>query len=94
VIRAVTHAASRLDHWLQAKLGRPYNVVLGVGLTIEIVRRVSEIPERLAHPHRLIPLLLLLTLEGALLIHQVGELSDFVRPRGAPAKVPPAPDQP
>lgn len=75
---AVTDAALRLDTWLQARLGRPYNALLGVGLIIEIVRRIGEIPGQLASTHRLIGQIFVLALEAALLIHQVGALSHHV----------------
>jgi hypothetical protein len=82
MIHAITRAALRLDLWLQAKLGRPYNALLGVGLTIEIIRRLIEIPERLASAHRLAVLALTVAMELALLIHQVGALSHHITPRG------------
>lgn len=91
MIRTVTHAALRLDVWLQSKLGRPYNALLGAGLVVEIVRRLAEIPKRAASLHRLVPILLLVALELALLIHQVGALSHHIpalRPR-APRPVEP-----
>ncbi len=81
MIRAITGAALRLDLWLQDRLGRPYHALLGVGLIIEIVRRLIEIPERAASMHRLVPVVLLILLEAALLIHQVGALSHHVAPR-------------
>lgn len=44
MIHALTRAAHRLDLWLQARLGRPYNALLGIGLAIEIIRRLLETP--------------------------------------------------
>ena len=82
MLRAITHVAHRLDLWLQAKLGRPYNALLGVGLAIEIVRHVGEMPRTLGEAHRLAGVALLLALNLALLIHQVGALSHHVpKPR-------------
>jgi xanthosine utilization system XapX-like protein len=94
MIGRITGAALRLDEWLQDRLGRPYHLLLAAGLTVEIVRRLIEIPQRAAHLHRLVPVLLLIVLEAALLIHQVGALSHHVRrPAPAPAPVDPAQDE-
>ena len=81
MIRELTHAARRLDLWLQARLGRPYNALLGVGLTIELVHRLTELPATLAIPHRLIGGLLVVAMELALLVHQVAELSHHIDAR-------------
>jgi hypothetical protein len=83
MIRAITRAALRLDLWLQAKVGRPYRALLVTGLVIEIIRRLTEIPERIGSLHRLTPLAATLVLESALLIHQVGELAHHAEARGA-----------
>ena len=32
-----------LDEWLQARLGRPYNALLGFGLVTEIVQQMSSL---------------------------------------------------
>jgi hypothetical protein len=74
----ITRWALRLDEWLQATLGRPYHALLGIGLTVEIVRHLFEMPKRLAEVHRLVPTLLIMAMEIALLIHQVGALHHHV----------------
>ncbi len=75
MLHAVALAAHRLDEWLQARLGRPYNTLLGVGLTIEIVRRLMELPHHAAMTSRLMGVIVMIVLNLALLVHQVGELS-------------------
>ena len=75
-------ACRRLDEWLQERLGRPYIILLGVGLIIDIVHRVSELRDEATKPHRLIGLVLGIVLELGLLIHQVGELHHHFRRRG------------
>ena len=83
MIRALSHAALRLDVWLQARLGRPYNALLGVGLTIELINRLRELPEKVASMPRLAGGILVMLMEAALLIHQVGALSHHIgHPRG------------
>ncbi len=73
--------ARRADDWLQDKLGRPYNVLLGVGLVTEIVRGLSEVPHRLSHWRGFVALFLSLAMQIALLIHQVGALSHHMERR-------------
>jgi len=38
----LTGRAYRLDQWLHLRLGRPYAMLLNVGLVIDIVHRVSQ----------------------------------------------------
>lgn len=78
MLRWITHGALRLDEWLQAKLGRPYHALLSVGLVVEIVRRLFELPQHLTEVHRLVPTLLVMAMEIALLIHQVGALHHHI----------------
>lgn len=79
-------ACWRLDEWLQDRFGRPYVMLLGVGLVIDIVHRVSELHEEAVKPHRLLGLALGIALELGLLIHQIGELHHHFRPRKAAPK--------
>jgi hypothetical protein len=78
MVGTILRASRKLDQWLQARLGRPYSTLLSVGLMIEVVRRLAEIPERAESMSRIVPLLLFLALNVALLIHQLGELSERV----------------
>jgi len=38
----IAASAHRLDGWLQERFGRPYNALLGVGLVVEIIRRLHR----------------------------------------------------
>ncbi len=75
---------ARIDAWLHARLGRPYGIVLTVGLTFEIVRRLCEAPERLGQAKQLTGLVLLILLNAALLVHQLAELGERVGRRVKP----------
>ena len=75
MITAITQAAHRLDHWLQDRLGRPYRVILSIGLTEEIIRRISELPDELKHAKSLIGISLMIMMNLALLVNQLGEIS-------------------
>ena len=66
----------RLDERLHARFGRPYGIVLTAGLCIEIAHRVMEAPERMHKAERLAPIILLILLNAALLLHQFGELGE------------------
>jgi hypothetical protein len=83
MIHALIRAAHRLDLWLQRRLGRPYNVLLGVGLTIEVIRRLTELPAHLAEAPRVAGALLAVAMDMALLIHQLGEMSHRMAARRA-----------
>ena len=83
MLRTVTQGAHRLDTWLQARLGRPYNVLLGVGLTTEIIRRLSELPHHVREAPRIAWVVVLILMNLALLIHQVGALSHRLPKRDA-----------
>jgi len=82
-----------LDEWLQDRLGRPYNLLLGIGLVVEMVEQAGRLPQRLESAPNLIRSVLILSVEFALLLHQVGALSHHIeRRRRKPAT--PAPEAP
>jgi hypothetical protein len=76
----VSKACWRLDEWLQQRFGRPYVILLGVGLVIDIGHRMTELREKAASAHG-VGLILGIILEFGLLIHQVGELHHHFRAR-------------
>src|SRR5437764_1167743 len=86
VIRTLTQSAHRLDTWLQARLGRPYNVLLGVGLTVEIIRRLTELPQHLREAPRIAWVVALIAMNLALLVHQIGALSHRLPKRARPRR--------
>jgi hypothetical protein len=73
--------AARLDEWLQNRLGRPYNFLLGVGLVTEIVQQIAGLGPRLRSAPTALQSVLLLAVECALLLHQIGALSHHVERR-------------
>jgi hypothetical protein len=75
MLHSIALAAHRLDLWLQARFGRPYNVLLGVGLVTEIIRRLGELPRHAVLEPGLIGMIALIAMNLALLVHQIGELS-------------------
>ena len=75
--------AKRLDEWLQERLGRPYNFVLGVGLVSEIIQQSSRLGSTMRSAPSLIAALLILAVEFALLLHQIGALAHHIERRRA-----------
>jgi hypothetical protein len=75
MFHAIALAAHRLDLWLQTRLGRPYNVILGVGLVTEIIHRLGELPRHAALEPGLLGAVALILVNLALLVHQIGEFS-------------------
>jgi hypothetical protein len=81
-MRWLIRACQDIDTWLQERLGRPYNLVLGVGLIIEIVRRLSELPHHVESATHVLGVVLVVAFEIALLIHQIGALDHHFRRHG------------
>jgi hypothetical protein len=73
--------ARRLDLWLGATLGRPYHALLGFGIVLEIVQHIREFAEKSFDGLGVVKTVLAIILFLALLIHQVGELSERAEAR-------------
>ena len=82
MILQISRWALWLDEWLQERLGRPYNFLLGVGLVFEIIEQAGHVRERLHSAPNLLRSLLILAVSLALLLHQVGALSHHMERRG------------
>ncbi len=74
-------AAHRLDVWLEARLGQPYRLLLGIGLAIEIVQHIREFPSVIHSGRGLVVHILALLLFVALLLHQLGEIYTRIEAR-------------
>ena len=83
MVKEFLGAMQRLDEALKHRLGRPYSAILGVGLMIEIVRRVHEIGDVSVSGAGLIKIALTLLLFCLLLVHQLGELHERAAHRRA-----------
>jgi hypothetical protein len=83
MLKRITRGALWLDNWLQSRLGRPYNALLGVGLIIEVFRHISELPAKFHLSGHLFAEAFAILFELALLVHQVGALSHRFEARGA-----------
>jgi len=81
MIDAILRQAHRLDAWLRSRLGRPYHVILGLGLTIEIARHLRELGDVGNSPSGIVRVVLVLIFYLVLLVHQLGELYAHVAAR-------------
>jgi len=83
----VLRAARRLDEAIKARLGRPYNAILSLGLVLEIARLMHELVSRPQESAGTVRLVVSMVFYALLLIHQLGELSERAenRRRGAEA---------
>jgi len=90
MLRQVFRGARWLDRRLEEHLGRPYNAMLSLGLTLEMIHRVQHLPDTWKPgAHDPLGSGMALVMEAALLIHQLGELSersDRRRERAAAAR--------
>jgi hypothetical protein len=85
MLRGLIDGAYRLDIWLDQRLGRPYAILLSIGLTTEIIRRIVEFRiDQLTAGH-VLDFAWLLLLNLALLVHQLASLH-HIRARRAAAK--------
>ena len=75
MLKHIARAALRLDEWLQSRLGRPYNAILGVGLVAEIVRDTFKLIRKIGMAGYQFGEVFTILLAAGLLIHQVGALS-------------------
>ena len=75
--------AIRADNWLKEKLGRPYHIVLGVGLVTGIGQRIQAFIQ-LPYSHARMGQLVLEVLFGlALLLEKLGDLGGRLERRRA-----------
>ena len=75
MLKHIARVALRLDEWLQQRLGRPYNAILGVGLIAEIVRDTTNLIRKIGAEGYQFGEVFTILLAAGLLIHQVGALS-------------------
>lgn len=73
--------ARRLDAALGRKFGAPYHALLGIGLGIEIVRRLNEIAELPGATAGALRAGFAVLLYALLLLHQLGELAEHLERR-------------
>ena len=80
MIRNLIRFAYHLDEWLQAKLGRPYNAFLGVGLVLGLVHQFQDLPKDFAKGGG-VSTLLVAAMDVALLVNQAGQFHQHMERR-------------
>jgi hypothetical protein len=81
MIVEILHGARRLDAWVRLRLGRPYHLILNVGLVEEIVRHLRELGEVRDSAGGIIRILALVAFFALLLVHELGELHGHIERR-------------
>ena len=83
MLKLIAAMALKLDTWLEARLGRPYNVALSIGLIAEVVHNLAEMPAKHRITEHLVWEIFQILVACVLLVHQVGALSHRLEaPRG------------
>lgn len=85
MIRNLAQLAYHLDEWLQTKLGRPYNALLGVGLVLGLAHQFQDLPKDFAHGGG-VSTLLIAAMDVALLVNQAGQFHQHMERRRAMPK--------
>ena len=87
MIVAALNLARRMDLAIRTAAGRPYHVVIGIGLTLEIVDRLRRLHEAAVHAGSLIRSVITILFCLVLLLHQLGELSERIDQRGSEGRL-------
>lgn len=73
----VLDGAHWLDAWLKRRLGRVYNVILGLGLGLGISAAVNTLTKELGQGASVWKLAALIGFQALLLLNQLAQLRDF-----------------
>jgi hypothetical protein len=85
----VATAAWTIDQWLKEHLGRPYTIILAIGLVAAISANVEGIETKVQHGGSLIAVALNVVVDAVLLVNQLAQLHEYrsaVRERRAARK--------
>jgi hypothetical protein len=85
MIRNLAQLAYRLDEWLQTKLGRPYNALLGIGLVLGLIHQFQDLPKDFTRGGG-VSTLLIAAMDVALLVNQAGQFHQHMERRRAMPK--------
>jgi hypothetical protein len=80
MIRELTAAAHRLDHWLKVHLGRPYTAILTAGLVTSIVATARGLQHTITSTAGFV-VIGTVAFQVALLINQLHEYREAIRIR-------------
>ena len=78
MIGTLLHRAALIDGWLKRSLGRPYHLVLGAGLIVDIVSRCRDLLSASHSQATYFRLALFVVFGVLLLINQLAELSERI----------------
>lgn len=83
MIRNLAQLAYHLDEWLQEKLGRPYNALLGVGIVLGLFHQIGDLPKDFSAHGLGFGALFFVVMNLALLINQAGQFHQHMERRRA-----------
>ncbi len=83
MIRELTRLAHRLDAWLREHLGRPYTVVLAIGLVYGIIASVKALIHEAESRFDVFKLVTAVLFQLALLINQLAQFHEYRQEREA-----------
>lgn len=88
MVLEILRVANRLDRSLEQRLGRPYRVVLSIGLVASIIHQAQELMESSPTKQGLARMLIGILFGFLLLINQLGELSNRLERRQRDSAIP------
>ncbi len=86
MIRNLAQLAYHLDEWLQEKLGRPYNALLGIGIVLGLIHQIGDLPKDFG-AHGSSTTLFYVAMDIALLINQAGQFHQHMERRRAMPRI-------
>jgi hypothetical protein len=83
MLRELIKGAWHLDEWLQERLGRPYNALLGVGLVLGLIHQIQDLPKDFTLRNGGVTTVAMMAMDVALLINQAGQFHQHMERRRA-----------
>ena len=83
MIRELTRLAHRLDAWLREHLGRPYTVILAIGLVYGIIASMKALIHEAESRFDVFKLVTAVVFQLALLINQLAQFHEYRQEREA-----------
>jgi hypothetical protein len=84
MIGRIIVGAHWLDAWLQVHLGRPYRVVLAVGLVVGISASIHDLSRSVSSSTNILKIVGMVLFQLALLINQLAQFHEHRQRRRAP----------
>jgi hypothetical protein len=83
MLTSVSTLAWTIDQWLKEHLGRPYTIILTVGLVAAISANIQGIEAKIEHGGGFIGVALNVVVDAILLVNQLAQLHEYRQERRA-----------